>query len=319
MIAWLVLLQASLTIAVAGPITSPEYLPLHVAQAEGLFAAQQLAVTLRSVRSEPGAAEALGAGQAELAATSLDSALRLASVDGRPPRLVRGLTVAPPVVLLVNPARTESIRSPADLVGQIVAVPAPGTAEDQALGLLLAHAGVPLHRVTVRSLGERGAARALERGEVAAAVLGEPWATRLVEDGKAAVAIDLRTAKDAAAGLGGPTVNAAVFARAGAEPEAGALRALDAALETAVRRVLTADPAALEARLPPAVVGSSADFALRLRSARDLFLPDGRVSVEALEHSIELIRSRAPLPARVKLPKRLEQLLLPGPSGPDAR
>jgi hypothetical protein len=58
------------------------------------------------------------------------------------------------------------------------------------------------------------------------------------------------------------------------------------------------------------VIGSSADFALRLRGARDLFLPGGQVSVEALERSIELVRRRAPLPAKVKLPRRAEHLLL---------
>ncbi|MGH7369156.1 MAG: hypothetical protein ACREK9_22400, partial [Candidatus Rokuibacteriota bacterium] len=84
MTAWLVLLQASLTIAVAGPATSPEYLPLRVAEAEGLFAARQLTVSLRSERSDAGAAEALAAGQAQLAATSLDAALRLGSADGTP-------------------------------------------------------------------------------------------------------------------------------------------------------------------------------------------------------------------------------------------
>lgn len=311
MIAWLVLLQASLTIAVAGPATSPEYLPLHVAQAEGLFAAQKLTVTVRPFRSEAGAAEALSAGRAQLAATSLDSALRLGSVDGTPPRLLWGFTAAPPVALLVSPARADSIRSAADLVGQTVALPAPGTPEDQALGLLLARAGVPVHRVTVRSLGERGAARALEGGEVAVAVLAEPYVTRLVEEGKAAIAVDLRTARDAAAWLGGPTVNAALFARAGDEPDAATLQGLHAALQAAVARVLSAAPAALEASLPPAVIGSPADFARRLQSARDLFLARGRVSVEALEHSIELVRQRAPLPARVKLPRRVERLLLP--------
>jgi len=311
MIAWVVLLQASLTIAVAGPATSPEYLPLHVAQAEGYFAAQKLAVTLRSVRSDAGAAEALASGHAQLAATSLDAALRLGAVDGTPPRLVWGLTAAPPVALLVNPARAGTIRSAADLVGQTVAVPAPGTAEDQVLGLLLARAGVPIHRVILRSLGERGAARALEGGEVAAAVLAEPYVSRLVEDGKAAVAVDLRTAKDAAERLGGPTVNAALFAPAAAPPAAATLRAVAAALQAALARLSAAEPAALEASLPAAVIGSSADFALRLRGARDLFLPGGRVSVEALERSVELVRSRAPLPAKVKLPRRAEQLLLP--------
>ncbi len=310
MIAWLVLLQTALTIAVAGPPTSPEYVPLHVAQADGLFTAQQLSVTLRSTRSDAAAAEMLATGQAQLAATSLDAALRLGGTEGVPPRLVWALTAAPPVALLVAPGRVDTIRSAADLAGQTVAIPAPGTTEDQALGLLLARAGVPMHRVKVLSLGERGVARALEGGEVAAGVLGEPHVSRLVEGGKAVIAVDLRTAKDAAATLGGPTVGAALFARAGAEPPAATIRALRAALQAAVGRTISAEPAALQTTLPSAVIGSPADFALRLRSARDLFLADGRVPAETLERSLELLRARAPLPAKVKLPKRADRLLI---------
>jgi ABC-type nitrate/sulfonate/bicarbonate transport system substrate-binding protein len=310
MIAWLVLLQTALTIAVAGPPTSPEYLPLHVAQADGLFTAQQLSVTLRSTRSDAAAAEMLATGQAQLAATSLDAALRLGGTEGVPPRLVWALTAAPPVALLVAPGRVDTIRSAADLAGQTVAVPAPGTTEDQALGLLLARAGVPMHRVKVLSLGERGVARALEGGEVAAGVLGEPHVSRLVEGGKAVIAVDLRTTKDAAATLGGPTVGAALFARAGAEPPAATIRALRAALQAAVGRTISAEPAALQTTLPSAVIGSPADFALRLRSARDLFLADGRVPAETLERSLELLRARAPLPAKVKLPRKAERLLI---------
>jgi len=310
MIAWLVLLQTALTIAVAGPLTSPEYLPLHVAQADGLFTAQQLSVTLRSTRSDAAAAEMLATGQAQLAATSLDAALRLGGTEGVPPRLVWALTAAPPVALLVAPGRVDTIRSAADLAGQTVAIPAPGTTEDQALGLLLARAGVPMHRVKVLSLGERGVVRALEGGEVAAGVLGEPHVSRLVEGGTAVIAVDLRTTKDAAAALGGPTVGAALFARAGAEPPAATIRALRAALQAAVGRTISAEPAALQTTLPSAVIGSPADFALRLRSARDLFLADGRVTVETLERSLELLRARAPLPAKVKLPRKTERLLI---------
>jgi NitT/TauT family transport system substrate-binding protein len=310
MIAWLVLLQTSLTIAVAGPPTSPDYLPLHVAHADGLFTAQQLSVTLRSARSDAAAAEMLASGQAQLAATSLDAALRLGGSEGAPPRLVWGLTAAPPVALLVPPGRVDTIRSAADLAGQTVAVPAPGTAEDQALGVLLARAGVPMHRVKVLSLGERGVARALDGGEVAAGVLGEPHVSRLVEGGKAVIAVDLRTAKDAAAALGGPTVGTALFARAGAEPPAATIRALRAALQAAVSRTISAEPAALQTTLPSAVIGSPADFALRLRSARDLFLADGRISAETLEHSLDLLQARAPLPAKVKLPRKTERLLV---------
>jgi ABC-type nitrate/sulfonate/bicarbonate transport system substrate-binding protein len=310
MIAWLVLLQAGITIAVAGPATSPAYLPLHVAQADGFFTAQQLSVTLRSTRSEAAAAEMLATGQAQFAATSLDAALRVGNVQGAPPRLVWTLTAAPPVALLVGPGRVDTIRSAADLVGETVAVPAPGTAEDEVLGLLLARAGVAMHRVSVRSLGERGVARALEGGEVAAGVLGEPHVSRLVERGKAVIAVDLRTAKEAAGALGGPTVGAALFARAGAEPPSATIRALRAALQAAVGRLISAEPAALRATLPPAVIGSPDEFAVRLGSARDLFLADGRVTVDTLERSLELLRLRAPLPAKVKLPRKAERLLI---------
>ncbi|HKC06108.1 MAG TPA: ABC transporter substrate-binding protein [Methylomirabilota bacterium] len=310
MIAWLVLLQTSLTIAVAGPATSAEYLPLHVAQAEGFFTAQQLSVTLRPTRADATAAEMLAGGQAQLAATSLDTALRLGGTDGVPPRLIWALTAAPPVALLVAPGRADTVRSVADLVGQTVAIPAPGTAEDQALGLLLTRAGVAVHRVKMLSLGERGVVRALEGGEVAAGVLGEPHVSRLVEGDKAAIVVDLRSAKGAEAALGGPTVGAALFAKAGAEPPAATLRALRAALQAAVARVISAEPAALQATLPASVVGSPADFALRLRGARELFLADGRVPVETLERSLELIRARAPLPIKVKLPRKPAALLV---------
>jgi len=67
------------------------------------------------------------------------------------------------------------------------------------------------------------------------------------------------------------------------------------------------------------VVGAPADFVLRLQSARELFLPGGRVSVEALEHSLDLIRGRGPLPVKVKMPRSSEQLLLQEPATPEPR
>jgi hypothetical protein len=110
-------------------------------------------------------------------------------------------------------------------------------------------------------------------------------------------------------------VNAALFARAGALPDAATLRALSAALRAALTRVTGSEPTALAAGLPAAVIGSPADFAARLQGARDLFLPDGRVSIEALEYSLALVRARAPLPTRVKVPKRVGELLVEPPGG----
>src|SRR5262249_30935716 len=92
-----VILAQALILAVSGPTSSSEYLPLRVADAEGYFAKEGLTVTLKTTRAEPGAAEALAQGQADLAATSLDAMLRFGPrTTKQAPRLVLGLTAAPP-------------------------------------------------------------------------------------------------------------------------------------------------------------------------------------------------------------------------------
>src|SRR5437763_41660 len=102
MLGVIVLLQ-TLTLAIAGPATSTEYLPLRVADAEGLFAHEGLSVVVKTTRAEPGAAEALVQGQADLVATSLDAMLRFGPrSSSQSPRLVLGLTAAPPTALLVS-------------------------------------------------------------------------------------------------------------------------------------------------------------------------------------------------------------------------
>ena len=310
MIAWVALLQ--LTIAVAGPATSPEYLPLHVARAEGLFAREGLQVSLLPARAEAPAAEALAEGRAGLAATSLDAALRLGHRNGAPPPLVFGLTAAPPVALLVPAAQAEAPRSPRDLAGRTVGIPGPGTPEHLVLLSLLARERVPVGKVTIASFGERGLARALGAGAVAAAVLGDPWATRLVATGQAAVVADFRRADDRRRWLGGETVGAAVFVAADDRASAPHLARLARALLAAVERVRSAPTGELAAELPADVVGGPEDFAVRLAGARGIYLDRGRVSVKMLEASVDLARERFPIPQKVKLP-RLAELLLPGP------
>jgi len=113
MLGLIVLLQA-LTLAVSGPPTSSEYLPIRVAEAEGHFAREGLTVTIRTTRAESGAAEALAQGQVDLAATTLEAVLRFGPRSAtQAPRLVFGLTAAPPVALVVGhriPPRSDRSR-----------------------------------------------------------------------------------------------------------------------------------------------------------------------------------------------------------------
>jgi NitT/TauT family transport system substrate-binding protein len=302
-------LQATLTIGVAGPATSPEYLPVHVAETAGYFAEEKARVSVRTFRSPADAAEALASGRVDLAATSLDAALRVGHLRGAPPRLIYGLTVAPPVALLVPTGRKAEIRGLADLEGKTVGITAPGTPEAEALGALLAKAGIRPERVALASYGERPLARALGAGEVAAAVIGDPWATRLVREGQAAVLADLRTPAEAARWLGGETVHAAVFVPASSRLGDADLVAVARALLRGTRRVRAAPPGDLAAGLGSSVVGDPEDFALRVEGARGTFIADGMVTPEALEAAVQLAETRARLPAVVNLPFRLGRLL----------
>lgn len=313
MIAGLVLLQAALTIAVAGPPTNLEYLPLRVAAAEGYFAEENLTVVLDTERAEALAAEALGRGRANLAATSLDAALQLGHTGSAPPRLVFGLTAAPPVALLVPAGRRDTVRSIADLAGQTVGIVAPGTPGELALFSLLERERIHRHQLRIQSFGERALIGAIESGAVAAGMLHDPWASRLIDEGKAVALADLRTAAGAAQWLGGPTVHAAIFAPGESKLGAAELAPLARALLKALARIRTATPEALEAKLSRGVAGAPGDFAVRLRGVRDDFLPDGQVTGDAFAHSVALVRARTVIPSKVDMPRRLGRLLFMEP------
>ncbi len=313
MIALLVFLQVNLSVAVSGPYTSPEYLPLHVAEAEGYWSQEGLQVQLRTTRAEPGAAEALARGQADLAATSLEAALRHGAVGGRPPRLVFGLTTAPPVALLVPAVVREPITRIEDLTGRTVGISTPGAPEEALLLALLGSRRIRPTQLSLVSFGERGLAAALEQGEVHAGLLPDPWASRLVEEGKATILADFRRRNEAARWLGAPTVHAALFVRPDTGLTPSQLTAFARALLRAIRRVETADPEDLLARLPQRAVGLREDFRARLKGARDIYLPGGWVRLETLQQSVATIRARAPLPKAVALPRRRADLLLLDP------
>src|SRR6266567_3962151 len=233
---------AAITIAVAGPVTSPEYLPVHVAQAK-------LDITLKEERSEGDAARALARGRADLTATSIDTAYGQGHVGGEPPLLLFGLTAAPPVAIVVSPSHRASIRSLADLRGQPVGLPGAGTPEHAMLTSVLSHAGIRIQQVPVHSYGLVRLAGALEQGQVAAAVLGDPWVTRLAGEGGGVLA-DLRTRAGARRWLGAETVHAAVFVRPDSKLSERELTAVARALLRAVARLSEGSPEALAAALP---------------------------------------------------------------------
>lgn len=316
----LILLLQTLTIAVSGPATSAEYLPLRVAEAQGYFTREGLAVTLKTTRAEVGAAEALAQGQADLAATSLEAVLRFATrAVTQAPRLVFGLTAAPPVALLLATPLNGTVRSIDQLAGLRVGISAPGDPAHTWLMALLARARLSITQVETVSLGERGLAIAVETGDVQAGIVAEPAASRLIAAYHAVVLSDLRTPAAVERALGIATVNAGVFMRADRRPSDRDLAALVRALVDAERFIATTGAEALAARLPRAVVGTAEEFERRLETARTLYLPEGTVTVPQIRESIAIVRAHMPFSTGLRIPRPEDLIYGPALTRPDPR
>ncbi|OLD38655.1 MAG: hypothetical protein AUI57_06205 [Candidatus Rokubacteria bacterium 13_1_40CM_2_68_8] len=314
MLGLIVLLQ-TLVLAVSGPPTSPEYLPIRVAEAEGYFTLEGLAVTLKTTRAESGAAEALAQGQADLAATTLEAMLRFGlRTPSQAPRLVFGLTAAPPVALLVGASHAGTVRSIDDLNALRVGVTTPGAPEHAWFGWLLARAGMSVAQVSVTSLGARGLVAAIDSGEIHVALLPEPMATQLLSQGRAKLLADFRTPRAVAETLGASTVNAAVFARADRRPQDRDLFAMTRALRKAEQLIRTGEAREVAAKLPTQVVGEFEDFAARFAASRPLYLPGGLVSADQVQQTIAIIRAHTPLPQSVRIPRPEEMLQIKAPT-----
>ncbi len=297
--------------AVSGPPTSPEYLPLRIAEAAGLFAREGLEVQLKTTRAEVGAAEALGQGQVDLAATSLEALLRFGPrIAFQAPRLIFGLTAAPPVALLVSTHHTATVKTLKDLGGRHVGLAAPGAPEHTWLMALLVRGGVRPSELDMVSLGTKGLVAALENGEIEAGLVGEPFASRLIAQGAVTVLADLRSPAGVARAFGTAGVGAAVFARADRRPPDPELAAFTRALRAAEAMLAGTDPETLAARLPPGLVGAPDEFQQRVAATRGIYLPDGKVTPDQVRQAIEVAKENQPLPVTLKLPKPAEMLYL---------
>jgi NitT/TauT family transport system substrate-binding protein len=306
----LILLLQTLTVAVSGPATSAEYLPVWVAEAEGFFTREGLNVTLRSTRAEVGAAEALAQGQVDLAATSLEALLRFGTRPTVPaPRLVFGLTAAPPVALLASSRLGEPL-SVEKLAGSKIGLSAPGAPEHTWLLGILAAARMSPGQVQLVSLGARALPSAIDGAEIRAGMVGEPAATRMLADGTAVLLADLRSPESVLSALGALTVSAAVFTRRERKVSDGELAAFARALLAAEERIRSGSPHALAERLPPRILGSLEELDGRLAAARGIYLPEGLVTPAQLRRTVELILAHLPLPASLTLPRPEDMLYL---------
>jgi ABC-type nitrate/sulfonate/bicarbonate transport system substrate-binding protein len=295
-----------LSVAVGGTAQEPAYLPVYAAAALGTFEAEGVRPGLSRAKHPTAAISALRGGEAAVAVTTSDQALRGAWARGKPVRIVAAHTEAPAVGLVVAPPHRERVSRIEDLRGRRVGLRGPGTTGHFVLGTLLAARRMGSSDVEVVSAGGAALLARLGAGDLAAAVLDEPWLSRAL-DGGARLLVDLRGRDATRRELGGPFYEVVSVTPADEEALAGREAAL-AAYARALARVqawLAATPAAAVAAPRPAeLIGDRVRFVARLAAVHQAYAPLGEATEEGLGVTFRVLRSASPWPVDLKAAPR---------------
>lgn len=162
-----------ITIAAA---TIPNFSLVHLAQANGYFKEEGLAITLQLHRFGKPALESLLAGKADLA-TCANSPVVLATLRGEPLSVLASIATSTRNNAVVA-LRAAGISSPADLTGKRIGVTL-GTSGDFFLDTFLLRHGLDRQQVRLTDLKPEEMGAALERGEVDAVATWNPTAAGL--------------------------------------------------------------------------------------------------------------------------------------------
>ncbi|KND59493.1 ABC transporter, substrate-binding protein [Candidatus Burkholderia verschuerenii] len=257
------------------------YLPVMLAAQLGYFRDEGLDVRVVSSPAGIDSSTELVAGAVQGAVGYYDHTIGLQS---------RGMDVQSVIVLgqsagLIELARsTGGMHTMADARGRKLGVTGFGSSTYVLTSYLATRAGVPADAYTVTPLATENAfEQAFASGEVDAGMTEEPTVTRLLSRGIARPLVDLRSASDTRAQLGGAYVGACIYMRRewiDAHPDE--TTRLVRAVRQALRFIGTHSEQEIEAAMPDALKGGDAAiYRQALAGMKASFSPTGRMPADA--------------------------------------
>ena len=279
--------RAHVTVAM-GTKGSLILLPWELAKALNYFDEANIDLELQYAPNATQAAAALVAGTADFGGSSLDHSIR-AQLQGKPTRMIVSFARLPGVALVARPDRKAQLSSLLALRGTTIAIPGIGSGAHVLLTYLLrSQASLdPDHDYRVQAFAPAEFAGALERGDVAAAMITDPLITQLISSGKAALIVDLRHEDETVKTLGGRYQFTGAVARADMLDGNPALvqRVVNVLVRT-LRYIARTPASEIAAAMPADLVGSDRQlYIAALETSKQYLSPDGTIdrgSVEAV-------------------------------------
>jgi len=263
------------------------YLPTTLAQQLGFYEAEGVRVKLESFPGGAKSLQALLGGSADVVSGFYDHTLQMAA-EGRRLKAFALMLHYPGMALVVAPQKSGAIRRIEDLKGASVGVTAPGSSTHMLINyLLVKHGLTPADISAIGIGGGAGAAAAVERGKVDAAIVTDPVLTQILKrHPHLRILADARQASGVKEIFGTETYPASVFYSTTEwierNPEtAGKLaRAMRKTLEWMQQH----SPEQIAGKMPAAYRGEDAAvYVEALRNSMPMFSPDGIMSSEGAE------------------------------------
>ena len=187
-------LEKSKVVVGVGGKTLFYYLPLTIAVQKGYFKAEGLEVELQDFPGGARALQALLGGSVDIMSGAYEHTItQQAKGQNLEAIFLQGKYSS--IVLIMNKAKAEKYKSPADLKGMKIGVTAPGSSTNMMVNILLAKVNLKPDDVSIIGAGATaGAVAIMQRGELDALVNLDPVIAQLESQGFVAV-VDTRTAK----------------------------------------------------------------------------------------------------------------------------
>jgi len=206
--------QTKIKIMVGG-LDKQVYLPAKLTDQLGFFKEQGLDVELYNSTSGSQAATALLSREVQVVVGFYDHTIDLQS-KGKSIVNVVQMANSPGEVELVQAKDAEALKNPANWKGKTLGVTGLGSATDFLTRYLAIKAGLKPSEISIVPAGAGDTMiSALQQGRVVAGMTTEPTVARALKMGIAKVGIDLRSAEETRAALGGDYMGACAYVDAG--------------------------------------------------------------------------------------------------------
>jgi NitT/TauT family transport system substrate-binding protein len=280
------------------------YLPTVLAKQLGMYKKNGVDLEMVTFKGGSQALTAVIGGSADVVSGYYDHTVELAAKN----KQMQAFTIYdrfPGLVLVVAPANTNTIKSPADLKGKKVGVSAPGSSTDFFLKYTLRKNGINPDDVPVVGVGLGGTAiAAMEHGQIDAAVMLDPAVTLLT--GKYSdlrILVDTRSQADTRKVFGGDYPGGSFYALTdwiNSHPDT--VQGMADAMAETLKWIQSHSAEEIMAKMPAEYVGKDKDLYLSaLKNTMSMYSANGLMDPKGAEAVLSVFSGSDPEVAKANV------------------